>query len=117
MKKILFKKRIDTEKRTKTFSIFSQTEDHQCRTYVRKGFSYTVDWARENRPVSKPPLVFIRKTVNTEKGVEGFSFHVKGYFYINHNRKMMRVRFNHTLDIRIRWKIKNFSPKKSASLT
>ena len=117
MKKILFKKRIDLDKRMKTFSIYSQTEDSQCKTHVRKGFAYTVDLSREDRPISKAPLVFIKKTLDTKKGIEGFNFHVKGHFYVNHNRRLMRVRFNHTLDIEIKWKVKNFSPKKSASLT
>ena len=117
MKKVLFKKRIDINKRVKTFSIYSETEDHQCKTQVRKGFAYTVDWAKETMPTSKPPLVFIRKTFDTKRGIEGFSFHVKGYFYVTHNRELMKVRFHHTLDIEIKWKVKNFSPKKSASLT
>jgi hypothetical protein len=117
MKEILYKKRIDISKRIKTFSIHSQTEDEQCKTRVSKGFAYTVDWAREERLISRPPLVFIRKACDTKKGIETFSFHVKGAFYINHNREFMRVRFYHTLDIEIKWKIKNFSPKKSVSLT
>ena len=117
MKKILFKKRIDLEKRIKTFSIYSQSEDEQCKTQVRKGFAYTVDQAHEDRLSSRPPLVCIRKTFHSKKGVEGFSFHVKGFFYVNNNRNLIRVRFHHTLDIEIKWKVKNFSPKKSASLT
>ena len=117
MKKILFKKRIDLDKRTKAFSIYTHTEDSECKTFVRKGFTYTVDLAKGERLISKPPLVFVRKTVDTKKGIEGFSFHVKGYFYVNHNRQEVRVRFHHTLDITIRWKIKNFSPKKSESMT
>ena len=116
MKEILYKKRIDISKRIKAFSIYSQTEDEQCKTQVSKGFSYTVDWAKEDRLTSRTPLVFIRKTYDTKKGIETFSFHVKGSFYINHNREFMRVRFHHTLDIEIKWKSKNFSPKKSASL-
>lgn len=117
MKKILFKKRIDINKRMKTFSIYSKTEDHECKTDVRKGFAYAVDVAKEARPQCKAPLVFIRKSFDTKKGIEGFSFHVKGHFYVTHNRTLMRVRFHHTLDIEIKWKVKNFSPKKSASLT
>ena len=117
MKKILFQKRIDLNKRQKKFSIFTKTEDRECKTRVRKGFTYYVDWAEVSEPVSKPPLVFIRKTFDSKKGIERFSFHVKGYFYASHDRKMVRVRFHHTLDIEIKWKIKDFSPKKSASLT
>ena len=117
MKKILFKKRIDLDKRVKTFSIYSQAEDKECKTRVRKGFAYTIDRSREDRPIAKPPLVFIKKSLDTKKGIESFSFHVKGNFYINHNRRLMRVRFHHTLDIEINWKVKNFSPHESESLT
>ncbi len=117
MKKILFKKRINLDKKLKTFSIYSENEDQQCKTYVRKGFAYVVDPAREAKPTSKPPLVFIRKSLDTKKGIEGFSFHVKGHFYVTHNRRLMRVRFHHTLDIRIVWKVKQLCPKKSESLT
>ena len=117
MKKVLFRKRINLKKRIKTFSIYSRTEDHECKTQVRKGFAYAVDWAKEDKPESKPPLIFIRKSFDTKKGIEAFSFHVKGYFYVTHKRELMRVRFHHTLDIEIKWKVKDFSPKKSASLT
>jgi hypothetical protein len=116
VKKILFKKRIDPDKRIKTFSIYSKTEDDECKTHVRKGFAYAVDLAKEVNPQYKPPLVFIRKTFDTRNGIEGFGFHVKGHFYMTHNRVLMRVRFHHTLDIEIKWKAKNFSPKKSVSL-
>ena len=117
MKKVLYKKRINLKKRLKTFSIYSRSEDQECKTKVRKGFAYAVDWARKSKPHSKPPLIFINKTFDTKKGIETFSFHVKGYFYINYNRELMRVRFHHTLDIEIKWKVKDFSPKKSVSLT
>ncbi|MBN1869813.1 MAG: hypothetical protein JW847_04455 [Candidatus Omnitrophica bacterium] len=117
MKKVLFRKRINLEKRLKTFSIYSRTEDEECKTLVRKGFAYAVDWAKEQEPSSRPPLIFIRKSFDTQKGIETFSFHVKGYFFVNFNRELMRVRFNHALDIEIKWKVKDFSPKKSVSLT
>lgn len=117
MKKVLFKKRIDRKKGTKAFSIHTRTEDKQCRTEVRKSFKYAVDLAREVKPVPKKPLVFIRKSLDTKRGIEVFSFHVKGYFYVTQGCDVVKVRFNHSLDIEIKWKIKNFSPKKSESLT
>ena len=117
VKNILFEKRINLEKRVKSFSIHSKTEDKQCKTRIAKSFTYAVDRAREAKPTSKPPLIFIHKSFDTKERTEGFSFHVKGYFFVKHNRQLMKVRFNHTLDIEIQWKIKDFSPKKSASLT
>ena len=117
MKKILFKKRINLEKRAKNFSIHSQTEDQKCRTEVHKSFTYAVSRVKEKDPQPKPPLVFIRKAFDTKKGIEEFGFHVKGYFYITHNGGPVKVRFHHTLDIMITWKVKDFSPNKSANLT
>jgi hypothetical protein len=116
MKKVLFRKRINLKKRIKTFSIYSKSEDRECKTQVRKGFTYAVDWAKDEKPVSKPPLVFIRKAFNTKKGIETFGFHVKGFFFVTYKRQLMRVRFHHTLDIEIKWKAKKISPKKSVSL-
>ncbi len=117
MKKVLFKSRIDLEKKKKNFSIYSKTEDQQCKTDVRKSFTYVVNRARETAPLSRAPLVFIRKGCDTKKGTESFSFHVKGCFHVTHEDVLMKVLFHHTLDIQIKWKVKNFSPKKSESLT
>jgi len=117
MKKMLFESNIDLEKKRKNFAIYSKTEDKQCRTQVQKSFTYVVDRAKEIRPQSKEPLVFIKKSFNTKNRIESFSFHVKGYFHITHNDALMKVLFHHTLDIKINWKAKDFSPKKSDSLT
>lgn len=117
MRKILYKKHIDLEKREKAYSIHSETEDRKCRTEVRKSFMYAVSKAKESKPRPKLPLVFIRKTVDTKKGIEEFGFHVKGHFHITHKGEPMKVRFHHTLDITIRWKAQHFSPNKSANLT
>ena len=117
MKKMLFESDINLEKRKKNFSICSNTEDTQCKTQVRKSFTYVVDQTRRPNPKHKAPLVFIRKSFDTEKSIEVFSFHVKGYFHIKHNDALMKVLFHHTLDIKIDWKAKDFSPKKSVSLT
>ena len=117
MKNVLFESQIDLEKKRKNFSIYSRTEDKQCKTQIRKSFTYVVGRTKEVNPRSKAPLVFIQKSFDTKRGVEGFSFHVKGHFHISNNDALMKVLFHHTLDIRIRWKVKDFSPKESASLT
>lgn len=116
MKRIKYRKCIDPQNRTKVFSIDSKTEDTECKTQVQKSFTYVLDWAREAKPVQKPPLVFIRKKFDTKSAVEEFSFHVKGYFYMTHNSNLMRVRFHHRLGIKIEWKTKDFSFKESAKL-
>ena len=117
MKRVLFESQIDLEKKRKSFSIYSRTEDKQCKTQIQKSFTYVVARAKESNPRMKAPLVFIHKSLDTKKGIEEFSFHVKGFFHISHNDVFMKVLFHHTLDIRIRWKANDFSPKKSASLT
>jgi hypothetical protein len=117
MKKVLFESQVDLEKKRKNFSIHSRTEDKQCKTQIQKSFTYVVARGKEQNPGAKAPLVFIQKSFDTKRGVEEFSFHVKGYFHLVHNDVFLKVLFHHTLDIRIQWKVNDFSPKKSASLT
>jgi len=117
MKDVLFESQIDLENRKKNFSICSKTEDKVCRTQVQKSFAYVVDRADETMPAAKAPVVFIRKAFDSKKGIEEFGFHVRGFFHVNLNDTLMKVIFHHTLDIKIKWKTKNFSPKKSESLT
>jgi len=116
MKRVLFKKRIDLDKKTKTFSIDTKTEDQQSKTRVKKSFTYAIDWAKEDNPRSRRPLVFIRKTFDTKRGVEEFGFHVKGYFFVTQESELVKVLFHHTLDIKIRWKGKELVPKDVESL-
>lgn len=117
MKKVLFDSRLDLEKRKKVFSIHSRTEDKECRVNVHKSFTYVVGMAKDGQTKPRVPVVFIHKECDTRKGIEEFSFHVKGFFFITHNETLMKVRFYHTLDIKIDWKSNDFSPKKSESLT
>ena len=117
MKDVLFESQIDLEKCRKNFSICSQTEDKSSKTKVQKSFTYVVDKVQGAAPVAKAPIVFIRKSFDKKKGVEEFGFHVRGYFLVNHEDILMKVLFHHTLDIEIEWKAKDFSPKKSESLT
>jgi hypothetical protein len=117
MKRIKYRKCINPRNRTKVFSIDSKTEDTECKTQVHKSFRYVLDPAREPKPAQKPPMVFIRKKLDTKRSIEEFSFHVKGYFYLTHNAHLMRVRFHHMLDIKIEWRAKNLSSKQPVSLT
>ena len=117
MKDVLFESQIDLEKCRKNFSIYSKTEDKDSKTQVQKSFSYVVNRVEGAIPAAKAPIVFIRKSFDAKKGVEEFGFHVRGYFLVNHEDMLMKVLFHHTLDIKIKWKAKDFSPKKSESLT
>ena len=117
MKRVLFESQIDLEKKRKNFSIYSRTEDKQCKTQIQKSFTYVVNRVEEAAPAAKAPIVFIRKSFDAKTRVEEFGFHVKGFFLVNHEDTLMKVMFHHTLDIKIKWKAKDFSPKKSESLT
>ena len=116
MRELLYEHQLDPDKRIKVFSIDSRAEDKKCKTRILKSFKYMVDWAKESKPLKKAPQVFIRKSFDTKRGIESFSFHVKGYFFITQNDELMKVRFNHTLDITIRWKAKSLSPNETVSL-
>lgn len=117
MKDVLFESRIDLERCKKNFSICSKMEDQACKTQVQKSFTYVVNRVEESMPEAKAPVVFIRKSFDSKRRIEQFGFHVRGCFLVTHEDVLMKVLFHHTLDIRIKWKTKNFSPKKSDSLT
>jgi len=117
MKDVLFQSQIDLEKCRKNFSIHSKSEDEVSKTQVQKSFSYVVNRVEKAVPAAKAPIVFIRKSFDQKRRIEKFGFHVRGCFIITHEDIMMKVLFHHTLDIKIKWKAKNFSPKKSDSLT
>ncbi len=117
MKKMTFQRENDVKKRMKTIMVYSETEDKECTTRMKKGFVYQVtpvDKVQEGHTV---PEVHIRKTQNSKNKTEGFSLRVQGTFYLRHERMLVQVRFTHTLDIDIHWKKKSFFPKKSEILT
>jgi hypothetical protein len=117
MKKVLYKRKVDFKERTKELSLSSRTEDAQSVTQVQKGFLYTVTPVQEAKEVPSQPEISIFKEFDTKKRIEKFKFEVKGFFYLDHGRSLVKVDFKHKLDIYIKWKTKNFSPKKSAVLT
>ena len=117
MKKVLVKGKKDLAQGTKSMTIIQRTEDDECRTCVRKSFDYHVSRTSKLEPVNKAPQIYIEKTIDSNKATEGFNFHVKGSFYMTHQRVILKVDYHHVLNIQIRWKTKNFSPKKSEILT
>ncbi|MBP9855015.1 MAG: hypothetical protein KBD53_09135 [Candidatus Omnitrophica bacterium] len=117
MKKVCFKRNRDLKKGTKFLHIFSRSENPESVTVVRKGFFYKVSKINEVEPTVAPPEVYIRKYFDTRQRIEKFSFRVKGVFYMSHGRFLMRVEFHHSLNIKIVWKNKKISPKKSEVLT
>jgi hypothetical protein len=118
MRNIIYKKKQSLEHRRKLISICENSEDKECKTYVRKSFIYIVSKVEAVEANPNPPEVFIKKRFDTKSLTERFSFRVKGTFYINNaERHLMKVNFCHTLRINIIWKSKIFSPKKSVTLT
>ena len=117
MKQLLFRKRRNIEKRSKTIVMKSVTEEKDSITSIRKSFLYAVSPADHEEPIVERPQMFIRKCVDSEKGTEKCRFRVKGYFYITHERRRLKITFHHNLNIVVTWKKKIFSPKKSEVLT
>lgn len=117
MKQIIYKKKTNLEKRLKTFSVIQEMDEKESITKIKKSFSYHIVAAENSQPVTEEPEVSIKKQFDSEKQIEQFSFRVKGYFYMTHNRMFIKVYFRHNLNIRIVWKTKVFSPKKSEILT
>ena len=117
MRNIIYKKKQSLEHRRKLISICENSEDKECKTYVRKSFVYIVSKVENAEEHPNPPEVFIKKRFDTKSLTERFSFRVKGAFYLKQERSVVKVNFCHTLRINIVWKSKIFSPKKSVTLT
>jgi len=117
MKKVKYRKITNPKKGRKSLAISQRTEDKAAVTHIRKKFIYIVSRTKALNPQNNPPQIFIRKAICTKRGIEIFSFRVKGTFYTTHKRSFFKVRYQHVLNIRIYEKRKNLSPKESVVLT
>ncbi len=108
---------MDSKKRIKVLSFGQKFEDKDSKTEVKKNFSYKLYKSEDLTPQQGDPEIFIRKSFDSKNAMEKFNFQVKGYYYITHNRMLLKVYFRHTLNIKVQWKSKAFSPKKSEILT
>lgn len=117
MKEILINRLCDQKKKAKFLSIGQETQDNESVTSVRKNFVYMLFPIHENPTSLNPPQIYIRKEFDHKNKVERFSFKVRGCFFITHQEQLLKVRFQHCLNIQIAWKHSIFSPKKSAVLT
>ncbi len=117
MKRLLFRKRMDAKKQIKVLCFGQKFEDSESKSQVRKNFSYKLHKSTDLTQQEEAPEVFIRKAFDSKNGIEKFNFQVKGYYYITHKRVLFKVHFRHTLNIKVQWKSKAFSPKKSEILT
>ena len=101
--------------RGKTILMREFAEDSQCLTNVRKTFIYVAHEADSQEEI-KAPVVHIKKSFDSVTRCEKFAFHVKGFFYVNRSRRLVKVGYCHALKINLRWKAIMTTPKKSVSL-
>ncbi len=101
--------------RGKTVIIREHSEDRECASDVRKTFIYIAEEADiEGEAVT--PQVHIEKSFDSANRNENFVFRVRGLFYVNRNRRLVKVAYCHTLKILLHWKSKESSPKKSVTM-
>ncbi|MBF0522381.1 MAG: hypothetical protein HQL24_04905 [Candidatus Omnitrophica bacterium] len=120
MKRVIFKNKKDFEKGTKELSICQKIEDKDCITHIRKSFFYRVTEVNkltEEPEVPESPEIFITKSIDTKHKLEQVNLKCVGSFFMAHQRMILKVNFQHNLNIQIYWKTDIFSPKKSAILT
>jgi hypothetical protein len=116
MKQLLHTSRTAFHNHVKIIKIVEKAEDTECLTHVRKTFVYVISGAVDEAEKLPEPQIKIRKSFNTKTREEKFSFRIKGGIYVNHNRRLLRVDYSHTLRINLKWKTKVFSPKKSVTM-
>jgi vacuolar-type H+-ATPase subunit E/Vma4 len=116
MKQLLHTSRTAYHNRAKIIRIVEKAEDKECVTHIRKAFVYVVSTVVDEAEKLPDPQIKIRKSFDTRTREEKFSFRIKGGIYVNHNRRLLRVDYSHTLRISLKWKTKVFSPKKSVTM-
>ena len=115
MRDILHKTTGILQGRGKVITLREHTEEKESVTDVRKNFIYVASEALSEEKQSIPQ-VHIKKSFDSVSSDEKFSFRVKGFFYVNHSRRLMKVDYCHTLRIRLHWKVKATSPKKTVTM-
>ncbi len=115
MRDILHKTTAVLHGRGKVISLREHADEKECVTDVRKNFIYVVNEAQIEEKQSIPK-VHIQKSFDSVSHDEKFSFRVKGFFYVNHSRRLMKVDYCHTLRINLHWKVKHVSPKKTVTM-
>ncbi len=115
MKDILHKTNEILKGKGKRILIEEHSQDKECVSNIRKNFLYL---AKEVDFQEDPcvPEVRVRKSYDSLNRNEKFCMRVKGFFYINRNRRLIKVGYHHTLKILLHWKSAIVSPSKSVSL-
>ena len=101
--------------RGKVITLREHADEKECVTDVRKNFIYLASPA-ESEEKQSIPQVHIKKSFDSVHCDEKFCFRVKGFFYVNHSRRLMKVDYCHTLRINLHWKNKASSPKKTVTM-
>jgi hypothetical protein len=115
MRDILHKTTAILQGRGKVITLREHAEEKECVTDVRKNFIYLATEAQSEEEQTTP-RVYIKKSFDSVSHDEKFSFRVKGFFYVNHSRRLMKVDYCHTLRINLHWKAKTSSPKKTVTM-
>ena len=115
MRDILHKTTEILKGRGKVVVIREKAEDKDCITNVTKKFIYVAD-ETDFEEKACTPQVHIKKSFDSVSRNEHFSFRVKGFFYVNRNRRLVRVGYCHTLRITLHWKAKSATPKKTVTM-
>ena len=115
MRDILHKTTSVLQGRGKVISLREHTDEKECITDVRKNFIYLAQEA-DSEEIQSIPQVHIKKSFDSVSRDEKFAFRVKGFFYVNHSRRLMKVDYCHTLRINLHWKVKVSSPKKTVTM-
>ena len=115
MRDILHKIRETTGGRGKIILLAEHAEDKQCITDVRKKFIYVAKEVDADGGTATPQ-VHIDKSFDSKTRDEYFAMRVRGFFHVYRNRRLVKIGYCHLLKIRLHWKSKKASPKKSVTM-
>ena len=115
MRDVFHKVRETVGGRGKIIVIAEHAEDKQCITDLRKKFIYVVKEVDADGGMATPQI-HIEKSFDSKTCDEYFAMRVRGLFHVYRNRRMLKIGYSHILKIRLHWKSKNASPKKSVTM-
>jgi len=101
--------------RGKAITLRDHAEEKECVTDVRKNFIYVATEVQSEEKQTTPQ-VHIRKFFDSVSHDEKFTFRVKGFFYVNHSRRLVKIDYYHTLRINLHWKEEATTPKKTVTM-
>src|SRR5689334_15825457 len=115
MRDILHKTKEVFQGRGKRIVIQEHSQDKQCISDVRKNFLYLAQEV-DHEEDPKAPEVHVRKSFDSLNRTEKFIMQVKGSFYINRNRRLVKIVYYHTLKILLHWKTAVSAPSKFVTM-